>query len=379
MYTAGTRLLDKLFYGDMTAAISTNVSSVLEYKRGKTNMREYCNEFRNRFQVLDQRGESIPTRTRGHLLLSNAGLTEDQKAVVVATTGRDLSFDAISDALNLLYPTASTSVEIQSSYWGSHAENRGKGGPGGGYRGQHANGKGKGKGNRFPGNCHNCGTQGHKFADCTRPGGGAHGKQTNQFKQFQQQAMVAEATPVRGKTLTMEERMNQLEDFLTSVNFSGLVTEAVMFSLKCEGLEDAAIIDPGCTSNVCSEGWLKTFETKMGRTFKKTMLKDLGESRKTFVFGAGAPMEEIYRVSLELTMFGQQVIVQVSVVEGTQAPFLLSRQQLSEWKALLDIEGNSIQLTIKGKTVNYLCPTTSTNLMVLPLNGVEQLDPSEGH
>ena len=78
-------------------------------------------------------------------------------------------------------------------------------------------------------------------------------------------------------------------------------------------------------------------------------------------------------------MFGQQVIVQVSVVEGTQAPFLLSRQQLSEWKAILDIEGNSIQLTIKGKTVNYLCPTTSTNLMVLPLNGVEQLDPSEGH
>ena len=173
--------------------------------------------------------------------------------------------------------------------------------------------------------------------------------------------------------------MNQLEDFLTSVNFSGLVTEAVMFSLKCEGLEDAAIIDPGCTSNVCSEGWLKTFETKMGRTFKKTMLKDLGESRKTFVFGAGAPMEEIYRVSLDLTIFGQQVIVQVSVVEGTQAPFLLSRQQLSEWKAILDIEGNSIQLTIKGKTVNYLCPTTSTNLMVLPLNGVEQLDPSEGH
>ena len=90
-------------------------------------------------------------------------------------------------------------------------------------------------------------------------------------------------------------------------------------------------------------------------------------------------MEEIYRVSLDLTMFGQQVIVQVSVVEGTQAPFLLSGQQLSEWKAILDIEGNSIQLTIKGTTVNYLCPTTSTNLMVLPLHGVEQLDPSASH
>jgi len=110
-------LLDKLYYGDQTAAVSTNVANILDYKRGKSSMRDYCNEFRNRFQVLDQRGEAFPVRTRGHILLSNAGLTEDQQALVMATTGRGLSFIAISDALTLLFPSLSstTPTDTQSS------------------------------------------------------------------------------------------------------------------------------------------------------------------------------------------------------------------------------------------------------------------------
>ena len=66
-------LLDTLFYGDQTAAISSQVTDVFEFHRSNTmSVREYTMEMRTRFQQLNSRGEVIPIQTGGHILLNNA-------------------------------------------------------------------------------------------------------------------------------------------------------------------------------------------------------------------------------------------------------------------------------------------------------------------
>ena len=66
-------------------------------------MQEFISELRTKFQLLDGRGEVMPERTRGNLLLKNSGLTESQRALVLATTQRNMTFNAVADALNLLF------------------------------------------------------------------------------------------------------------------------------------------------------------------------------------------------------------------------------------------------------------------------------------
>ena len=72
-------LLDAVFYGDQTAAISSQVTDVIDFHRpSHMSLRDFCTEMRSRLQQLDSRGEVIPAQTRGHILLTNAGLTADQ-------------------------------------------------------------------------------------------------------------------------------------------------------------------------------------------------------------------------------------------------------------------------------------------------------------
>ena len=97
-------LLDAVFFGDQTAAISTQVTEVLDFHRpSQMSLRDFCTEMRSRLQQLDSRGEPIPAQTRGHILLTNAGLSADQRGLVLATTQRNMGFNPISDAMCLLF------------------------------------------------------------------------------------------------------------------------------------------------------------------------------------------------------------------------------------------------------------------------------------
>ena len=76
---------------------------------------------------------------------------------------------------------------------------------------------------------------------------------------------------------------------------------------------------------------------------------------------------------MDLCLFGEDVSITVSVVAGSQTPFLLSKAQLSFWKAVIDVEDNTVVLTINGKNFKYNCPRSGSNLMILPLIGVRAL------
>ena len=111
------QLLDNLYYGDQTSAVSTPVLGVLEFRRPTTmSLREYTTEMRTRFQQLDARGEEIPVQTRGHILLNNAQLTSEQKGLVMATTQRDMTFNAIADAVCLLFTELKPALRLSPGH-----------------------------------------------------------------------------------------------------------------------------------------------------------------------------------------------------------------------------------------------------------------------
>ena len=127
----------------------------------------------------------------------------------MATTQRNMTFNAIADAVCLLCTEVKLSLRYAPghSYYGS-TENRGKGGKGG-----------KGDRTRFQGECWNCGIAGHRTNECRKPGGGASkGKGKGKGKGT---SMAMSAT-VRGETLNTDDRLDQIEDLLAKFEI-GLV------------------------------------------------------------------------------------------------------------------------------------------------------------
>ena len=88
---------------------------------------------------------------------------------------------------------------------------------------------------------------------------------------------------------------------------------------------------------------------------------------KTFIFGAGKEQRELFRVSLELTLFGHRVQIVTSVVDSELTPFLLSRSQLEEWDAVIGVRDNILTLKLGNEMRKYTAPCSSSNLMLLDL------------
>ena len=367
-------LLDAVFFGDQTAAISNQVGQVLDFHRpAQMSLRDFCTEMRSRLQQLDSRGETIPAQTRGHILLTNAGLTADQRGLILATTQRNMGFNPISDAMCLLFGDAKPRSSNANSYnnnatpghsfysQSSYTGNRGKGGGKGG----------KGEWQQFTGTCYNCGITGHKSADCYRPSGGGgsykgKGGKSGKGGKGTSTAMVArDGAQVRGATLSSDERLNQLEELLSKFEFVGM-SRAVenAYLAKSDELATKAIVDSGCTSNVCSLTWLRRFEAIMQTEYPKVKIND---GVKTFIFGAGDEQRELFRVSLNVTLFGHFVQIVTSVVDSESTPFLLSRRQLEEWDAVIGVRDNILTLKLDNEMIKYTAPCSSSNLMLLDL------------
>ena len=365
------QLLENLYYGDQAAIVSGHLDDVFSYqKKSNQDMQEYISELRTKFQLLDGRGEVMPERTRGNLLLKNSGISESQRALVLATTQRNMNFNAVADALNLLFGDSAKRVHVdthsQHSYVTQETEIRGRN-------------AGRAKPKAKSGPCWNCNKPGHLMKDCFTPKKCFKCKSPSHLgkdcKSQQMQAMVArEPDQSRGSTNSTEERLNQLENLLLRANFTFVAigsecTEKAFRVVRMEDHYTSAIVDPGCTSNVVSEGWLRCFEARSGQQFPRQLLQE-GQPSRVFVFGAGDSKVEQYRVELTVDLFNNakyRTTIVVSVVSGSQTPLLISRTQLAKWKALIDVEANKLTIEVNGQRVAFICPDTKSKLMILPI------------
>ena len=93
----------------------------------------------------------------------------------------------------------------------------------------------------------------------------------------------------------------------------------------------------------------------------------INDGVKTFIFGAGDEQKELFRVSLNVTLFGHFVQIVTSVVDSESTPFLLSRRQLEEWDAVIGVRDNILTLKLNNEMIKYTAPCSSSNLMLLDL------------
>ena len=76
----------------------------MAYRRSKDQpLHDFIRNLKLKLQNLDKVGEVLPVRIGANLLLKNAKITEMEQAVVLATTGRTMEFNAIADALLLIF------------------------------------------------------------------------------------------------------------------------------------------------------------------------------------------------------------------------------------------------------------------------------------
>ena len=93
----------------------------------------------------------------------------------------------------------------------------------------------------------------------------------------------------------------------------------------------------------------------------------INDGVKTFIFGAGEEQRELFRVSLDLNLFGHRVQIVTSVVDSKSTPFLLSRRQLEEWDTVIGVRDNILTLKLGHEVIKYTAPCSSSNLMLLDL------------
>ena len=75
--------------------------------------------------------------------------------------------------------------------------------------------------------------------------------------------------------------------------------------------------------------------------------------------GAKVSQRELFRISLDLILFGHKVAIIASVVDSESKPFLVSISQLEEWDAVIRVRDNIPTTNIGGQTIKYTapCPT----------------------
>ena len=80
-------------------------------------------------------------------------------------------------------------------------------------------------------------------------------------------------------------------------------------------------------------------------------------------------------MKFEMKLFNKAkhaVEVLVSVVQGDKTPLVISKEQLADWNALIDVAQNAIELEINQQRVQYVCPESRSGLTLLPLVGMEK-------
>ena len=89
--------------------------------------------------------------------------------------------------------------------------------------------------------------------------------------------------------------------------------------------------------------------------------------------GAKVSHRELFRISLDLILFGHKVAMITSVLDSKSTLFLVSISQLEEWDAVIRVRDNILTTNMGGQTIKYTAPCPTSNLMLLHLVGHKEL------
>ena len=122
-----------------------------------------------------------------------------------------------------------------------------------------------------------------------------------------------------------------------------------------------AVLDSGCTKNVCGETWLNCYLETLNEDEVKYVTTIA--SNASFKFGSGEAIQSIKRVSLPSVLAGKKVLIETDVVK-CDIPLLLSKEAMQ--KASMQIFFKNDTVIIFGERNKLLL--TSTGHYCVPIS-----------
>ena len=155
-----------------------------------------------------------------------------------------------------------------------------------------------------------------------------------------------------------EEKEEEGEEAFFTANFEagrlrvekeGDVEDIVLYSGKREDISGlgsetlgCALLDCGCTSNVCGELWLKSYLASLSVEEKEkvVVVESMG---KRFRFGGGEVLASLKQVTFPAVLAGKAVMIKSHVVKS-KIPLLWSKPSMAKAGVLLDLPGDRARI-----------------------------------
>ena len=172
----------------------------------------------------------------------------------------------------------------------------------------------------------------------------------------------------------------------------GDVEDIVLYSGKredvsglCSETLGCALLDCGCTSNVCGELWLKSYLASLSEKEKEKVVEE-GSKGKRFKFGGGEVLASLKQVTFPAVLAGKCVMIKSHVVKS-KIPLLWSKPSMTKAGVLLDLPGDrakilgvwvELEVTSAGHYALFILPVeekltkVESCLMVLPKDDKEK-------
>ena len=122
----------------------------------------------------------------------------------------------------------------------------------------------------------------------------------------------------------------------------------------------SAVLDSGCTKNVCGRTWLGCYLETLDRS-QQSQVKE-SKSSTSFKFGNGDSVKSLKKVKIPACIGGKEVFLETDVIDG-DLPLLLSKDAMK--KAEMNIDFTNDNVTIFGQTQKLMF--TSSGHYCIPL------------
>ena len=103
----------------------------------------------------------------------------------------------------------------------------------------------------------------------------------------------------------------------------------------------AAVLDSGCTKNVCGETWLQCYLESLNEENKAKVV--YSKSTTNFRFGAGEKVQSIKVVRIPAVLGSRKVTIETEVIKG-DLPLLLSREAMKKAEMNIDFRNDSVEI-----------------------------------
>ena len=351
-------VLDAYFGVDGCEGLLSAVRELIHGRRGHKPMMEYSMGVAEVVGRIQLQGVVIDQRLSGCVLVENSDLSADQKAMVLATTNRDVSFSSVQVALRNLFAdshgSGAVSLVTDTRHGAGSRSAKGKDtNRKGGYKG----GGGQGGQGDSRITCFRCGKAAHVAADCWSPPRNKGGKG---------ESFVADAQEVqvdKKDTLVTEDSSPQHRSSYVGPCYmanSGLdVGLGRLQSLLSECLLKG-LLDIWCTDTVAGDEWLAHWYGSTGQQ----LVQEPGSMH--FTFGGGDTKLADRVVFIHILIDYHWVQLRVNVIEGP-TPLLIGRKTLSLLQARIDVTKCEVRFRIFGREFFMPCELSSSGHMLMQL------------